>query len=281
MAHPTINPISIVVLHIPGQKTISPNAINNHGQVVGYFTDAGNVNHGFLYDSGAFTPIDYPGGVGTVANGINNLGEIAGSFSDAKGTHGFVYSSGQFGPPIDVPGNFSTEANGINDSGLVVGSGIAGGGSVGQGFIHDVGNLALFHVATGGPSPTTVFQDINDGGEVAGFFWTGDENHGVCYLYDLGVFTPPVDYPYFSARGQNGTTFEGINNRGKIVGTFRNTGGNPTGPLAFVYSAGKAYEIVIPGAMFASASGINDQGRVVGYFEKNGQTLGFIAALSL
>jgi probable HAF family extracellular repeat protein len=275
--HPTMSPLNIVRLDIPGQKTISPSAINNHGQVVGFFTDAAGTNHGFLYDAGAFTPLDYPGAAGTKANGINNLGQIVGSFQDKQNTHGFTYSSGQFSPPIGCPGNPSTEANGINDSGLVVGSGTKGGGSIGQGFIYDVGNLTLFHFPTPAPNPTTVFQDIDDGGQVVGFFWLGDNNHGVSYLYNPGVFTLQVDYPYGGPPIQNGTTLQGINNCGQIVGTFR----NPSIPLAFVFNAGKCYQLMIPGANAASASGINDHGQVVGFFSDASGEHGYIAALAL
>ena len=41
--------------------------INNAGDVVGQFTDAGNVNHGFLLSGGKFTQIDFPGSVSTLA----------------------------------------------------------------------------------------------------------------------------------------------------------------------------------------------------------------------
>ena len=38
--------------------------INNSDQLVGFFRDASNELHGFLYDSGHFTQIDFPGAAG-------------------------------------------------------------------------------------------------------------------------------------------------------------------------------------------------------------------------
>ena len=35
--------------------------INNAGQAVGFYQDATNTNHGYLYDNGVYTPLDVPG----------------------------------------------------------------------------------------------------------------------------------------------------------------------------------------------------------------------------
>jgi hypothetical protein len=53
-------------------------SINNSGQIVGQYDDAGF--HGFLDNAGSFTMIDLPSAVGlSYAAGINDAGEIVGN----------------------------------------------------------------------------------------------------------------------------------------------------------------------------------------------------------
>jgi probable HAF family extracellular repeat protein len=63
--------------------------INNLGQVVRYFTDAG-AYRAFIYDNGVFTKLDLPPGADneSFATGINDAGQIVGYFNSATGNHG-------------------------------------------------------------------------------------------------------------------------------------------------------------------------------------------------
>ncbi len=276
---PVISPITIIQLTIPRQRDINATDINDNGQVVGHFTDAEGRQHGFVYDAGAFTAIDCPGAARTRAHGINNLAEIVGTFEDAnQKTHGFAYNSGQFSPAIDCPGAGLSEVWGINDYGFVVGSGRKIGND-GQAFVYNFGKYTLLNDPnTGVQQPTTDFRDINDGGQIVGFFWGAPEiNHGVCYLFHAGVFGPAMDYPYAATPREGGTVFQGINNRGQIVGNFFDL----ATPTPFVYDAGTCYQLVIPGATTAWISGINDNGQVVGTFKDASGAHGYIAALAL
>jgi hypothetical protein len=109
---------------------IGPFGINDRGQIVGEYVDAGNVPHGFLLDkAGRFTPIDVPGAKATNAAKINNRGQIVGAYSndttdlDANGVprRGFVLDKhGRF-TRLDVPGARSSQALDINDRGQVSG----------------------------------------------------------------------------------------------------------------------------------------------------------------
>jgi hypothetical protein len=60
-------------------------------RVVGNYLDLlDGASHGFLYEDGTFTPIDYPGATDTIVNGING-DRVVGSYVDAAGvTHGFL-----------------------------------------------------------------------------------------------------------------------------------------------------------------------------------------------
>jgi probable HAF family extracellular repeat protein len=71
-------PANLTLLHIklPAIQSvtqITANRINDHGQVVGQFTDHG-VPHGFIYEEESFCQLDYPGAAETNILGINNLG---------------------------------------------------------------------------------------------------------------------------------------------------------------------------------------------------------------
>jgi probable HAF family extracellular repeat protein len=62
--------------------------INSRNEIVGWFTDAGGQNHGFLRTrNGDFRPIDFPGSAGTQALQVNDRGDIVGTYS---GGHGFL-----------------------------------------------------------------------------------------------------------------------------------------------------------------------------------------------
>src|SRR5262249_53253906 len=76
--------------------------INARGQIVGQYSDASNVSHGFLLSGGQYTTIDDPSagtgaGQGTDAGGINASGRIVGTYTDANNVnHGFLLSGGQY-----------------------------------------------------------------------------------------------------------------------------------------------------------------------------------------
>jgi hypothetical protein len=61
------------------------------GRVVGnYLSTADGSSHGFIYEGGHFTDVDFPGATDTAVNGIDG-DRIVGSYVDAAGlTHGFI-----------------------------------------------------------------------------------------------------------------------------------------------------------------------------------------------
>jgi uncharacterized membrane protein len=61
--------------------------INDRGEFVGAYFDAGGPTHGFLrVKEGVFTTVDVAGAEQTGAVGINNRGQIVGAYPDAGGT---------------------------------------------------------------------------------------------------------------------------------------------------------------------------------------------------
>jgi len=74
-----------------GSTSTQALGINNLGDIVGDYVDAGGVMHGFLDANGMFTTIDAPGATSTTANGINDQNQVVGFYTDANdNTIGFV-----------------------------------------------------------------------------------------------------------------------------------------------------------------------------------------------
>src|SRR5438034_1110321 len=88
--------------------------INDVGQIVGQYSNAGGT-HGFLLINGTYTTLDDPLATnGTIAYGINDMGQIVGTYDNATGTHAFLYSGGVFTTMDDPVVNSDTFAHGIN-----------------------------------------------------------------------------------------------------------------------------------------------------------------------
>ena len=69
----------------------APFRINDRRQIVGYYSDRGGREHGFLWNDGDFTTIDVPGAAATFVYGINNRGDMVGSYLDDAGAYrGFL-----------------------------------------------------------------------------------------------------------------------------------------------------------------------------------------------
>ena len=58
---------------------------------MGFWTDGGGVQHGYVDIGGMFYSFDPAGSAGTTINGVNDLGQIVGFYTDANdNTIGFV-----------------------------------------------------------------------------------------------------------------------------------------------------------------------------------------------
>jgi probable HAF family extracellular repeat protein len=63
-----------------------PFGINNRGHVVGFYLDADQVRHGFLFRNGEFTTIDHPlAAADTQAHDLNDRAQIAGLYERGAG----------------------------------------------------------------------------------------------------------------------------------------------------------------------------------------------------
>jgi hypothetical protein len=79
---------SYTTIGVPGATNTDAVAINNSGQVVGFYR-IGAKDESFICSDGAFATIDVPGGIDTDAVSINNFGQVVGVYND-----GVVYLQG-------------------------------------------------------------------------------------------------------------------------------------------------------------------------------------------
>jgi hypothetical protein len=158
----TFNPVNL-----PVEATfVQPEQINDHGQLVGFFGDVNETEHGFFLHGSVFRQIDYPGAAVTSALDINDHGSIVGQqWTTLSGPfNGYVLSKGKFAA-ISVPGATFTEANGINNRGKIVGSYTRG--SAWHGFLLRNGRIVSFDFP--GASFTRPFS-INDYDQIVGYY---------------------------------------------------------------------------------------------------------------
>jgi probable HAF family extracellular repeat protein len=255
----------------PGaQLETGPTAINNRGQIVGYYLedDTDATYHGFLRDPrGGFTTIDLPGAKATVASRINDRGQIVGRYyqaapfrgPDAR-SRGFLLDRSKL-TRIDVPGAAQTQAVGINNRGQVVGEYQTPDGTF-HGFLWHKGRFTT--IDQPGAAGTSLV-DVNDRGQILGIsIDRAGSFHGL--LLDRGRFTS------FDAPGVRFTLPRDINQRGQVAGfTLAPTEADPlAGARGFLLAKGVKgpyTPIDVPGAPRNLVFGLNDRGQLVGSYE--------------
>jgi len=95
-------------------------SINKNGDIAGYYLDSAGVAHGYLLRGGAYTTLDVPSALFTVATGVNDHGTVVLYWLDA-GT--FIESSvynGQSYTAINVPGAVNSYAYDLDNAGDVL-----------------------------------------------------------------------------------------------------------------------------------------------------------------
>jgi probable HAF family extracellular repeat protein len=145
-----------------------PTAINDLGQIVGYYFDSTGT-HGFLYSGGIYTTLNDPtaGTIFTVPTGINDTGQIVGHYnlSSSNAAHGFLYAGGAFTTIDDPLATFGTSADNINNAGQIVGHYMAGDNV--YGYVYSHGVFSTFSDPAG---TMTTPLDINDLGQIVGYY---------------------------------------------------------------------------------------------------------------
>ena len=285
----------------PNGIDIYPQAMNNSGQIVGYYLDSAGTSHGFLRSAGGtFTTIDVPGAVTTTIASISNTGWIAGSYvpSCCNVYRGFRLSpDGMTFVSMAVIDGVNTMALGVNSNGEVMGK--AGT----SGFVTTDGVTFATFVAPNGED--TYPMGMNDRGDVVGYTYIGYQTEpwlriadGTISVVTLGggsqftainnqhqiVGTYPIPGAGVSAFLRNadgsmtniaGAKAVGINNNGQAIGAF--------GPYALYNPDGTYVAVSLPGSTSSAPIAINDSAQILGQYTVTGSdgkthNYGFLAA---
>ncbi len=151
-----------------------------------------------------------------------NLSECVRSSDDS----GFLYTGGTF-TRLAVPGASSTSPQSINDSGQIVGYYVSGRS---RGFLYSGGTFTQIDVPG---APDTYAYGINNLGQMVGSVSAVGGEQG--FLYTGGSFTQ-IDVPFAASFG---TSPQGINEAGQIVGSFFDSQTSyPGGDHGFLYGSG-------------------------------------------
>src|SRR5467141_516712 len=91
---------TFTTVDFPGTTFNQLLGLNNFDQAAGYYADAANIDHPYIFDNngGVFLVITIPAATGGVhATGINDKGSFSGFYIDSAGVnHGFLLAKGTF-----------------------------------------------------------------------------------------------------------------------------------------------------------------------------------------
>jgi len=188
------------------------------------------------------------------ATAINTAGTIAGYKLNPTGyADPFVVTAGKL-KLVNQQSSHHAVASGINDNGEVVGFAVDADGNP-HGWYGKPDGKEGYTIDTLGLSSTNVFVAINNSGQIAGNYVSGDTLHAFTYDTKNGF----KDIGQLVAGGSAEAT--GINNLGQVVGVASNADGEDH---AFVYDGKKMIDLGTLDGNLSIANAINDSGMIVG-----------------
>lgn len=250
-------------LTVPDATSVTVEDINDAGQIVGTYSDAGFVRHAVLWDAAGWHELALPAGdeVNGIARAINNAGQIVGTSDDfVQPTFGLLWNAG-------TPGTYTVLNNDsgapvspadINDDGIVAG----GFGVPSRAFVWTAADGLVDY---GIQDPTVQDQQarwtaINASGKLIGFW-----NVHVSGIHaTVGAVGTPAVVGMGGASDAQRTNAVGMNAAGVAVGLGSDAAQNLV-PVVFADDGSFAE---IAGATLdqgnGSAIAINDDGVIVG-----------------
>ena len=235
-------------------------AINNSGQVVGYWMGDFCEGSAYLYSAGVSTSLGtLPGYFSSYANSINDSGQAVGYSGGGPGSgqlsEAVLYADGIVTGLGFLPGGAQSSANGINNSGQIVGYSTGPSGHF-EAFLYSGGVMTgLGFLAGTADSEATA---VNESGQIVGYATDSSGNSQA--LYSGGVMTG-----LGALAGDAGSKADAINRRGQIVGYS----GLVSPQRAFIQTGGQMYDlnslVVNPQELqgqLIEATGINDAGQI-------------------
>ena len=116
----------LTIISFPGAAGGTfPSSINNQGVIVGHFFtgEQRDGGHGFMWKSGAFSNVEFPGAVATFPVKISNNGDIVGTYIDSVLLdHGFSFDKGRYSTmDRSEPGFQDTQIAAVNSFDNILG----------------------------------------------------------------------------------------------------------------------------------------------------------------
>jgi hypothetical protein len=111
---------------ISGATSVTAAAINNSGDIAGFYTSKGTTQAFLLQADGHLIKLAFPGASMTQAFGVGDGDEVVGAYTMGSGssatTDGFIWAPGFGFQTVDDPNGIgATTVNGVNDRGQLVG----------------------------------------------------------------------------------------------------------------------------------------------------------------
>jgi uncharacterized membrane protein len=242
--------------------------VNASGLVTGYYVDAGGAYHGFVWQNGVATSVDYTGVSGVTSTFLfqdNSSGQVAGYYTGSDGnSHSLIYNSasGTWTTVPDAPGGYPfNAAGGINDKGQLAGnySTDPTASSNLVGWLYDIKtNTYTPFTISGANSYGAATYGMNNNGDIAGVYYdAGGTPHGFVWDPSTGARTVDVS-------GAQGTQAFAINDSGTVAGGYFN-GSDWTGFL--LDSQNQLTSVMVPGATDTWIAGLDDRGDISGFYE--------------
>lgn len=262
---------AFTTIDVPGAVITNAQGINHQGDVVGSFTDAAGLIHGFLRSGGQYRTIDVPNARVTFARGINDAGDIVGTYQRQVETtsvpnHGFLLTRRGGMQAIDYPGHLNTIPQRILNDGTIFGC------------YHDTDTMGTMHgfEFRRGFSAIDMGMSMHNGatpdGEYIVGLFTDKDGRGKAYVMNGSSFSA-LEVP-----GALSTTGWDVNPSRVIAGSYFDSNGAQHG---YAYDGGAFTRIDAPDATTTRVFGINDRGDLVGQFvDTAGRTHGFLAQVS-
>lgn len=267
-------PYTFTSFDYPSSVATNPTAINRAGTIVGYYLDAGFVEHGFArLANGTFKQVDYPGAVGTILHDINDSNQVVGFYMSSDASfHGFLFTAPNNFTPIDYPGAVSTSPYGINKSGQIVGA-WTNGFSVQQSFSLLNGT---YQNLTDSSALVAYANSVNSAGTIAGD-WVSTCTP-VCAYH--GFILPSVassNYIDVEYPGAQMTYIYKIDDFNQVAGDYIGSDGTLHG-WSGTPGKNQYFTVDYPGSTVSSANGINNRGILTGWYaDSDGVSHGFFA----
>jgi PEP-CTERM motif len=216
--------------NFPGSVQTQVVGINSNSSptTVGFWIDAAGNNFGFVDQNGNFTSVMDPNTPTTTPSvnqllGVNNNNVAVGFFTAANGfNQGYTYNiASKAFSPVNDPNGVSTTAAGVNNAGEIAGFYVDAAGNA-HGFL-EIGGVFMTIDDPNGTN--TMLLGLNNVGQAVGSFVEANgETQGLLYNIATNTFQTISD-PNASATPAfmvNGTTINGINDLGDLVGFYSN-----------------------------------------------------------